>query len=129
MIMVNDKNFIVRASAKKATCHYIDYLGQYQISDLSKLTGISESELNSIFTENKGSFNDELQVFYFNSVKDAEAAIKGILSNVKPEIHERALYLTEPEIEYIRQALINEVSSTIHIKNKIKDDIFKKLNS
>jgi hypothetical protein len=127
--MVNDKNFIVRASAKKTHCHYIDYLGQYKINDLSKLTGISESDLDKIFTGNKGVFDNELQIFYFNAVKDAEAAIKKILTNITSEKHERALYLTEPEIEYIRQALINEGSNTLHIRNKIKDDIFKKLNS
>jgi hypothetical protein len=127
--MVNDKNFIVRASAKKANCHYIDYLGQYKINDLSNLTGISEDNLGKIFTENKGFLDNELQVFYFNSIKDAEATIKKILTNITSEKHERALYLTEPEIEYIRQALINEGSNTLHIRNKIKDDIFKKLNS
>jgi len=127
--MVNDKNFIVRASAKKEKCHYIDYLGQYTIRDLSGSTGISESDLTKFFSENNGSFDDELQVYYFNSVNDANAVVNTIIKNIKNEKRERAIYFTEPEIEYIRRALINEVSTTLHIENRIKDEIFKKLNS
>jgi hypothetical protein len=41
----------------------------------------------------------------------------------------RIISLTDAEIEYIRKALINEGSNTIHLKNSIKDAIFKKLNA
>jgi hypothetical protein len=51
-----------------------------------------------------------------------------ILKKTRSEMKGKAVFLSENEIEYIRKALINEGSNTIHVKSKIKDAIFKKLN-
>ena len=128
-LMVSESNFIVRISGKRANSYYIDYSGVYKVNEIAKIAGLEPSKVKELY-QNGGAVYDETQeVHYFGSIEAAKAVIAGILGNVRSELKGKLLYLTEAEVEYIRKALINEGSNPIHLKNKIKDAIFKKLNS
>lgn len=126
--MVNQSNFIARASGTRKGSYYIDYSGTYKVTDIARITGLKTSAVIEIYAGNGAVYDDLQEVYYFNSLESANRAIAEIFSNVKSDLKGRLLYLSEAEVEYIRKALINEGSNTIHIKSKIKDEIFKKLN-
>lgn len=126
--MVNQSNFIVRMSGRRADNYYIDYSGTYKVIDIAKITGLEPSAMKEIYTGNGAVYDDSQEVYYFGSLESAKKAIAEIFGNVRTELRGRLVYLSEAEVEYIRKALINEGSNTIHLKNKIKDEIFKKLN-
>lgn len=126
--MINDTNFIVRLSGKKDNGYYIDYLGVYKVVEISKLVNIESSSIRDTYM-NHGAIYDEIQdIYYFTSIDNAKATIVAILQNMKTEHKGRLVLLSEAEIEYIRKALINEGGNILHVKNSIKDRIFKKLN-
>ena len=127
--MISESNFVVRVSGRKKDTYYIDYIGMYKISDIAKIAGANVLEIKEKYLENGAEYDEELDVYYFNSIESAKKAISSILKNVKANKLGRMVLLTDTEIEYIRQALINEGSNTIIVNNKIKDAIFKKLNS
>lgn len=127
--MISGENFLVRASGRRNDSCYVDYLGNYKIDDISKLTGIKKPELIGIYLANEAVYDDKLEVYYFCDSDSARRTIKDILDLVGIENNGRPILLTEAEIEFIRKALINEGVNTIHVSNKIKDSIFKKLNS
>jgi hypothetical protein len=127
--MVNKTNFVIRLSGLRVNCYYIDYLGVYKVAEISELVGIKEAIIKEKYILNNGVYNQDLDVFYFNSQESAQNAISEILKGVKVEKKCRVIELTEAEIEYIRQALINEGVNNIRVGNKVKDTIFKKLNS
>ena len=126
--MVNKTNFIVRLSGLKANSFYIDYLGVYKIAEIAELVGIKETVIKEKYLLNNGEYNQDLSVYYFNNMESAQNAISEILKGIKVEKKCRVIELTEGEIEYIRQALINEGINNIRVGNKVKDAIFKKLN-
>lgn len=126
--MLNESNLIIRKSGRKDNSYYIDYSGIYKIVDISKAVGISAPAVRDIYVSNGAEYDESLDVYYFNSSENANKAIAEILKKTKSALKGKAIFLTENEIEYIRKALINEGSNTIHVKNKIKDAIFKKLN-
>lgn len=126
--MVNESNFIVRTSGKRTNSYYIDYSGVYKITEIAKITGLEPSAVKEHYQNNGAVYDENQDVYYFASIEAAKSTIAGIFSNVRSELKGRLLYLTEAEVEYIRKALINEGSNTIHLKNSIKDAIFKKLN-
>lgn len=126
--MVNQSNFIVRMSGRRADNYYIDYSGTYKVIDIAKITGLEPSAIKEIYTGNGAVYDDSQEVYYFGSLESAKKAIAEIFGNVRTELRGRLVYLSEAEVEYIRKALINEGSNTIHLNNKIKDEIFKKLN-
>ena len=126
--MVNQSNFIVRMSGRRADNYYIDYSGVYKVIDIAKITGLDPTVVMEIYAGNAGVYDDSQEVYYFSSLEAAKKVIAEIFRNVKAELRGRLIYLSESEVEYIRKALINEGSNTIHLKNKIKDEIFKKLN-
>lgn len=126
--MVNQSNFIVRMSGRRADNYYIDYSGTYKVIDIAKITGLEPAAMKEIYTGNGAVYDDSQEVYYFGSLESAKKAIAEIFGNVRTELRGRLVYLSEAEVEYIRKALINEGSNTIHLKNKIKDEIFKKLN-
>ncbi len=127
--MINGENFLVRASGRREDSYYVDYLGNYKIDDISKLTGIKKTELIGIYLSNEAVYDDKLEVYYFCNFDSARRTIKDIVDCGGIENRGRPVLLTEAEIEFIRKALINEGANTIHVNNKIKDSIFKKLNS
>lgn len=126
--VVNQSNFIVRMSGRRKDSYYIDYSGVYRVIDIAKITGLDPIEVKEIYAGNGAVYDDSQEVYYFSSLESAKKVISEIFRNVKAEFRGRLVYLSEAEVEYIRKALINEGSNTIHLKNKIKDEIFKKLN-
>lgn len=126
--MVNQSSFIARMSGMRADNYYIDYLGAYRIADIAKITGLKPAEVQGIYTANNAVYDDSKDVFYFGSLESAKKAIAELFGNIKADQKGKMVYLSEAEVECIRKALINEGSNTIHLKSKIKDEIFKKLN-
>lgn len=127
--MVNESNFIVRKSGKRADSYYIDYSGVYKTVEIARITGLEPALVKELYLDEGAVYDETQEVYYFGSVEAAKSTISNIFRNVKTELKGRLLYLSEAEVEYIRKALINEGSNTIHLKSSIKDAIFKKLNS
>ena len=127
--MVDDTNFIVRISGRKADSYYIDYLGTYKLLEIAKISGLDPVIVKEIYENNRAEYDEIVDTYYFGSIKSAKTAIQDILSKAGIENKGRLVYLTEAEVEFIRKALINEGSNTIYIKSNIKDAIFKKLNN
>lgn len=126
--MVNESNFIVRVSGRKENSCYIDYSGVYKITEIAKVVGIEPPAVREKYLANGATYDEELDVYYFNSLENAKKAIADLLKDMKSGQKGRLVFLTEREIEYIRKALINEESNTIHVRSRIKEGIFKKLN-
>ncbi len=126
--MVNQSNFIARMSGRRADNYYIDYSGAYKVTDIARITGLEPAVVKEIYTGNGAVYDDAQEVYYFGSLDATKKAIAEIFDSVRTELKGRLVYLSEAEVEYIRKALINEGSNSIHMKNKIKDEIFKKLN-
>ena len=126
---VSESNFIVRKSGRENESYYIDYLGVYKIVSISKLVRLDAVLIKEIYQKYDAVYFNELDVYYFKEIGKAKNAIADILKNIKSEQKGRIIQLTEAEIEYIRQALINEGVNSIRVNSKVKDNIFKKLNS
>jgi len=126
---VNESNFIVRKSGRERDSYYIDYLGVYKIVDIAKLVGVESVLLKEIYKKYDAVYFSELDVYYFKDIEKAKSAVADILKNLNSSQKGRLIQLTEAEIEYIRQALINEGVNNIRVNSKVKDNIFKKLNS
>jgi len=124
-----DTNYlIVRNSGKREGYCYIDYLGKFKLSDISKETKIDVKKLSDIYAKNNGSFDEELEIFYFEDIVSAKEAVAQIVAKVSGTNKGRSVYLTESEIDTIRRALIGDGAVAFGIGSKIKDSIFKKLN-
>lgn len=126
---ISESNFIVRKSGQQENSFYIDYLGIYKVVEISKLVHLDSSFLKEKYLKHGAVYNDKLDVYYFSSIDEAKNAITEILKSLKPDQKGRIVQLTEAEIEYIRQALINEGVNNLRVSSKVKDNIFKKLNS
>jgi|GEM_PF-664523 len=126
---VSESNFIVRKSGRESDSYYIDYLGVYKVTDIAKLVRLEAPLIKEKYLKYGAVYFDELDVYYFSRAEDAKGAIEEILKKLKSSQKGRIIQLTEAEIEYIRQALINEGVNNIRVSSKVKDNIFKKLNS
>ena len=126
--MFNTENLIVRVSGKKEGYFYIDYLGHYKVNEIAKAFKLDGYVLNEIYNECKAIFDEELEVFYFASLEDAKEAVGKLIKKVRVDRNGRLIFFTEAELEYIRKAMINEGNNLLRVENKIKDEIFKKLN-
>ena len=126
--MVSASNFVIRASGRKDNCFYIDYQGSYKISDIALIVGLKAELVKDKYIEFSAVYDQELDVYYFPNPDKAQQSLKSILAIIKPDRIGRAIYLTDQEIEFVRQALINECNNTLKLKNNVKDSIFKKLN-
>lgn len=126
---INETNFIVRKSGKEIDKYYVDYLGYYKVVDISKLVHLEVSFIKEKYAKYGAEYFEEPDVYYFTDLDKAKAAIDEIVRNIKSERKGRVILLTEAEIEYIRQALINEGVNNLRVNSKVKDNIFKKLNS
>jgi hypothetical protein len=127
MLLIDTSNFIVRSSGRLDSRYYIDYVGLYRAADISKTAKIDLKKLNGIYQANGGKLDNLLEIYYFNNMISAQKTISDIFAIIEKKNKGRFIALTEPEIAYIRNALINE-SGFAGINNKIKDAIFKKLN-
>jgi SAM-dependent MidA family methyltransferase len=126
--MINESNFIVRQSGRNAGSYYIDYSGVYKVPEIAKIAGLKPTSLKEIYAGNGAVLDDIQKVYYFSSLDSAKKTIADIFNKIKVEQKGRIVMLSEAEIEYIRRALINEGANTLHVSNKVKDAIFKKLN-
>lgn len=126
---VSESNFIVRKSGQQENSFYIDYLGIYKVSEISKLVHLEPAFIKEKYIKNGAVYFEQLEVYYFSDIDSAKGAVSEIVSNIKGDYKGRIVQLTEAEIEYIRQALINEGVNNIRVNTKVKDNIFKKLNS
>ena len=126
--MIDTANFIVRLSGRHEGQHYIDYVGAYRVADISRLAKVDETTLDGLYRANGGLHDDAQDVYYFVSEISAQKTISDIFAHMKDRNKGRVITLTEPEIEYIRMALINDGSGFAGVNNRIKDAIFKKLN-
>lgn len=126
---ISESSFIVRKSGRKDNNFYIDYQGIYKITEIAKVVHIEATSLKEIYLQYNAIYDADLDVYYFNSIESAKHAVSDILRNLKNELKGRVVQFTEAEIEYIRQALINEGVNNIRVSSKMKDNIFKKLNS
>lgn len=127
--MFNESNFIVRVSGRRENSYYIDYSGIFKITEIAKITGVEAPAIREKYLANGAIYDEDQDVYYFSSLESAQKAVGDVLKNMKPEQKGKIVYLTEAEIEYIRKALINEASNTLHISTRVKDAIFKKLNA
>lgn len=125
--MIDTTNFIVRSSGRMDGHYYIDYVGQYRAADVAKATRVDFEKLNAIYLANGGMLDKALDIYYFDNMISAQKTISDIFSNMNKTSIGRVVTLTNQEIDYIRNALINETGFA-GINNKIKDEIFKKLN-
>ena len=126
--MIDTSSFIVRNSGRKNSgFYYIDYIGHYKAIEISKAFKIDLDKLNGIYLSNGGVLDPEFDIYYFNDMISAQKTISDIFSSMKKQEKGRTIVLTEAEIKYIRNALINE-SGFAAINNKLKDGIFNKLN-
>lgn len=123
---MRNNGFMVRKSSIKEKGYYIDFEGEYSIDGIKKLTGIDT--IQAIYLEYKAIYDEEREVYYFESEDIADQAITALVKLLRKSEHVRKVELTESEIEYIRRALINEDSNVIFTKNKIRESIFDKLN-
>ena len=126
---VSETNFIIRKSGKQESSFYIDYLGIYKVAEISKLVHLEPSLIKEKYLKYGAEYFEQLDVYYFPHIDNAKDAIAEIVSNIKGSYKGRIVQLTEAEIEYIRQALINEGVNNLRVNSKVKDNIFKKLNS
>lgn len=129
MTMVNESGFMVRKSGRRAENYYVDYSGSYKADDIAKLTGLKPALIVTVYTDHGAILDESQEVYYFGSVEAAKSAIGEIFGKIRADHKGKLVNLSEAEIEYIRQALINEGSNTIHLRSRIKDEIFKKLNA
>jgi len=125
--MSNLSGFIVRSSGRFPGKHYIDQDGRYALGDLAEATGLSKERLEQIYQRNGAIYEESLGVFFFDSRDAALAAIKE-LDNILTGSTGKSVYLSYEEIDYIRQALINEGSNVISVRNELKRRIFEKFN-
>jgi ABC-type uncharacterized transport system substrate-binding protein len=126
---ISESNFIVRKSGQQDNSFYIDYLGIYKVVEISKLVHLEASFIRDKYIKHGAVYFEQFDVYYFNDIDQAKSAIAEVLKSMKAEQKGRIIQLTEAEIEYIRQALINEGVNNLRVNSKIKDNIFKKLNS
>jgi hypothetical protein len=125
--MIDSANFIVRSSGRKGGYYYIDYLGQYKITDISKEVRIKSSKITEIYLENGGIIDQSFEVYYFDDFLKAKKVISEITSKITAVNKGKNILFTEAEIEQIRKALIND-SGNFGVDSKNKDEILKKLN-
>ena len=126
---ISESNFVVRKSGQVENSFYIDYLGVYKVVEISKLVHLEASFIKDKYIKYGAEYSDHVDVYYFNTIENAKSAINEILKNLKAEQKGRIIQLTEAEIEYIRQALINVGANNLSVNSKVKDNIFKKLNA
>ncbi len=115
---------MVRASGRFPGKYYIDLNGEYGTGDVAKALGLPKETVEQRYALNEAVWEESLGVWFFPSRPSAEMAMKAL--GVKKA--GRSLFLTYDEIDYIRQALINEGSNVISVHNDLKHRIFEKFN-
>ena len=125
---MNESNFIVRASARREGFFYIDYSGEYKISGIALVSGLEIPDVQDVYLKNGAELDSSHEVYYFDSIINARKAVSDILTKTGHSAYGKLVFLSETEIEYIRNALIKEGSNTVGLNRTLKDEIFRKLN-
>ncbi len=117
----------VRGSGRFPGKYYIDLAGRYLPADLTSITGIEEARIEAICLRGGADANNEFGVPFFNSREDALGVVWEFEA-LLPGAAGKTVFLTNEEIDYIRQALINEGSNVVSVRNELKRRIFDKFN-
>ncbi len=127
--MSNTSSFRVRSSARASYKYYIDCAGNFKIDDVVRISGMGKKKLEEIFTSHGAQWDEVAGVYYFSSREQAVKVLHQLANQVIHKEKGKAVFLTFEEMEYIRQALINEGSNIINVRNDLKKGLFDKLNS
>jgi hypothetical protein len=93
------------------------------------MAGIDETKLEEIYLEHDAQLDKRADVYYFPSREQALSVLKKLEEYYSSSGTGKVVFLTFEEMEYIRQALINEGSNIINVRNELKKGIFDKFNS
>ena len=126
--MKNMKSFSVRGSGRKPGKFYIDCAGHYAAGDIAEVTGTDKQTIENAYKAEGAELDDSVGVYYFSSREAALAAVRSLEEGMSAHGAGKVVFLTFEEIEYIRQALINEGSNIIYVRNDLKKTIFDKFN-
>lgn len=107
----------------------IDCAGKNKIGDISEMTGIEAGKIEEICLQHEALLDEIADVPYFPSREQAAEALKLLEDYSSVKETGKLVFLTFEEMEYIRQALINEGSNIINVRNELKKGIFDKFNS
>jgi hypothetical protein len=121
-------SFTIKNSGKIPDQYYIDYDGSCEIGEIIKLTGIEKRKLEKIYSSYGAELDKSSGMYYFPSRNHALDAIKVLNSYFLSRGAGKLVFLTFEEIEYIHQALINEGTNIINVKNDLKRGIFDKFS-
>jgi len=119
--------FIVRSSARFQGKFYIDEGGHYATGDIAETLRLKKDKIEDIYLRNDAVYEDSIGVYFFTSREkalDAKSELDSLVSNASGKM----VFLTYEEIDFIRQALINEGSNVISVRNELKKCIFDKFN-
>ena len=119
--MIDSANFIVRRSGRKEGYYYIDYFGQYKITDISKEVKIKSSKLTEIYLENGGIIDNSFEVYYFDDFLKAKKAIAEITSKITPVNKGKNILFTEAlrtsKVLMLKRKNRKTTLSHLHFKN------------
>lgn len=127
--MKNIKGFTVRSSGRVPDKFYIGCAEMFKIGDISEKTGIDVNKLEEIYLGHEAKLDKVVGVYYFPSRENAINALNELDEYLSNRGTGKVVFLTFEEMEYIRQALINEGSNIINVRNDLKKGIFDKFNS
>ena len=119
--------WMVRSSGRFPGKHYIDIAGQYLPADIAAQTGLELQKVEALYRHGGGSNDNPLGVWFFDS-RDAALGVIRELESLQGGNSGKTVFLTYEELDYIRQALINEGSNVISVRNELKKRIFDKFN-
>ncbi len=117
----------VRGSGRYPGKFYVDLSGRYATGDIAAVTGLAKDAVEEVYQRNGASPDESTGVWFFDSREQALQAIHA-LGDQLAGMSGKAVFLTYEEIDYIRQALINEGSNIINVRNELKRRIFEKIN-
>lgn len=104
--MLDLSGFIVRISGRQANAFYIDCNGLYHAEEIAKAGGVAPEKLRQVYLSSGGVLNEEVGVYYFDSIPQAKNAIAKIIALLSGTKNGRTVFLTEAEVTYIRKSLI-----------------------
>lgn len=127
--MKNSRSFTVRSSSRVSGKYYIDCDGHSKINEIAGITGVENSKLEEIYLSCQAQWDDTAEAYYFSSGDQALKALKKLGDYFSCKKAGKLIFLTLEEMAYIRQALINEGSNIINVRNDLKKGLFDKFNS
>jgi hypothetical protein len=125
---MTNAEWTVRGSGRFPGKYYIDLAGRYQPADLAALTGVAREKIEALCLRAGASSENEFAVPFFDS-REAALGVVRELETLMPGVAGKTVFLTTEELDYLRQALINEGSNVISVRNEIKRRIFDKFNA